>query len=54
MGDMNGKIGDLIHGNNIKGSKDYDQNNNKNNMIILKSLENVEESGQEVVEGKRQ
>ena len=57
MGDMNCKIGDLIDGNKeeiSKGGNIMIKMIKENNMIILNSLENVEENGQEVVEGKSQ
>ena len=54
MGDMNCKIGDLIDGNKEEISKGENIVLKENNMIILNSLENAEETGQEVVEGKSQ
>ena len=54
MGDMNCKIGDLIDDNKEEISKGGKIMIKENNMIILNSLENVEENGQEVVEGKSQ
>ena len=56
MGDMNCKIGDLIDGNKeeiSKGGKIMIKMIKENNMIIL-VWKNVEENGQEVVEGKSQ
>ena len=55
MGDMNCKICDLIDGNKeeiLKGGNIIITMIKENNMIILNGLENVEENGQEVVEGK--
>ena len=57
MGDINCNIDNLIDGNKeeiSKGGKIMIKMINENNMIILNSLENVEENGQEVVEGKSQ
>ena len=57
LGDMNCKSGDLIDGNKeeiSKGGKIMIKMIKENNMIILNSFGNVEENGQEVVEGKRQ
>ena len=46
-GDMNCKICDLIDGNKEEISKGGKIMIKENNMIILNSLENVEENGQE-------
>ena len=57
MGDMNCKIGDLIDGKKeeiSKGGKIMIKMIKENNMIMLNSLENVKENGQEVVEWKSQ
>ena len=55
MGDMNCKFCDLINGNKediSKGGKIKIKMMKENNMIILNSIENVEENRKEVVEGK--
>ena len=57
MGDMICKMCYLIDGNKeeiSKGGKIMIKMIKENNMIILNSLENVEENGQDVVKGERQ